>query len=89
MFVVSHRYRHLKIPPDTPPEELPAAAIVDTLERGDLAAWRPLAAAVARNPFGPFARRVVLLIDAYPMYGVSPLWRAWIERCRARAEDRE
>ena len=86
---MSHRYRHLEIPSDTPPEELPAAAIVDTLERGDLEAWRPLAAAVARNPSGPFARRVTRLIDAYPMYGVSPLWRAWIDRCRARAEGAE
>ena len=26
------------------------------------------------------------LVDAFPMYGTSPLWRSWIDRCRARAE---
>lgn len=79
-------HRHLEYPPDTPVEELPAAAIVDLLERGDLEAWQPIAAAVARDPLGPFAEKVMRLLDAYPMYGTSPLWRAWIDRCRARAE---
>lgn len=75
-------HRHLVYPPGTPAEELPAAAVVDLLERGDLDAWRPIAAAVARDPAGPFASRVMRLLDAYPMYGTSPLWRAWIDRCR-------
>ena len=26
------------------------------------------------------------LIAAYPTYGTSPLWRAWIDRCRSRLE---
>jgi DNA-binding Xre family transcriptional regulator len=81
---VSHR--HLDIAPDTPAEQLPSAAIVDTLERGDLDDWRPIAAAVARDPLGAFAERVLHLVNAYPMYGSSPLWRMWIDRCRARAE---
>ena len=80
------RHRHLDIPQATRVENLPSAAIVDTLERGDLDQWRPIASAVAREPFGAFAHRVLRLLDAYPAYGVSPLWRAWIERCRARAE---
>jgi DNA-binding Xre family transcriptional regulator len=79
-------HRHLAYPPDTPVEALPTAALVDILERGDLQDWRPLAAAVARDPLGPFAEKVMRLVDAYPMYGTSALWRAWIDRCRARAE---
>lgn len=73
---------------DVVPEALASAAIVDILERGDLAEWRPIAVSIAAQPHGPLAERVVRLVDAYPMYGTSPLWRAWIERCRARAEGR-
>ncbi|MCU0728436.1 MAG: helix-turn-helix domain-containing protein [Planctomycetes bacterium] len=81
-------HRHLAIRPGTPAEEWPAAAVVDVLERGDLEDWRPIAAAVRRAPFGAFAARVLRLVDAYPRYGTAPLWRAWIDRCRTRAEGR-
>jgi DNA-binding XRE family transcriptional regulator len=82
------KHRHLEIAPGTSVEEWPSAAIVDVLGQGDLDDWRPVAAAVARAPFGPFAARVLRLVDAYPRYGTSALWRAWIDRCRARAEGR-
>jgi len=82
------KHRHLQYAADTPAEELPAAAIVDVLGRGDLDAWQPIAAAVARAPHGAFAEKVLRLLDAYPMYGTSALWRAWVDRCRARAEGR-
>lgn len=78
-------HRHLEIPPDTPLEALPSAAIVDLLERGDLTDWRPLLRAIQSDPFGPLATRVMHLVDAYSTYGTGPLWRAWIERQRARA----
>ena len=61
------------------------AAIVDLLDRGDLEDLRPLARAIVRDPHGELAQRVAILIDAYPMYGASPLWRAFLERCRSRA----
>jgi hypothetical protein len=77
-------HRHLDYPATTPPEELPAAAIVDLLDRGDLEDWRPLAEAIRRDPHGELAERVARLVDAYPMYGTSSLWRAFLERCRAR-----
>lgn len=80
------RHRHLRVPAGTSPERLPSAALADVLERGDLDAWRPIARAIARDPDGHLAERVMRLVDAYPLYGTSPLWRAWIERCRARAE---
>ncbi len=80
------KYRYLDVAVETRPEDLPSAAIVDLLERGDLDDWRPIAAAVAADPRGAFAERVARLVDAYPIYGASPLWRAWIERQRARAE---
>jgi len=79
-------HRHLSVRPDVPTEELPSAAIIDVLERGDLEDWRPIAAAIVRDPNGEFAERVMHLIDAHPLFGTSPLWRSWIDRCRARAE---
>jgi DNA-binding Xre family transcriptional regulator len=79
-------HRHLAHAADTPPERLPSAALVDILERGDLEDWRPIAAAVAAAPHGPLAVRLLRLLSAYPLYGTSSLWRAWIDRCRARQE---
>jgi hypothetical protein len=79
-------HRHLEYPADVEVDELPSAAIVDVLERGDLDHWRPIARAAARDPHGPLASRVLDLVSAHPMYGTSPLWRAWIDRCRARTE---
>ena len=77
-------HRHAEVPPDLPAEQLPMVAIADILERGDLQDWRPLAAAIRRDPWGGLATAVTRLVDAYPQYGTSPLWRAWIDRCRAR-----
>ena len=79
-------HRHSEVPADLPAEELPLVAIADILERGDLEDWQPLARAVRRDPFGGLATAVTRLIDAYPRYGTSPLWRAWIDRCRTRAQ---
>lgn len=79
-------HRHLEVAPGTPPEAQPLAAIVDILQRGDLDDWRPIARAIRRDPMGEFADKVLRLVDAYPMYGTSSLWRSWIHRCRARAE---
>lgn len=76
------KHRHLDVAPGTPPEELPSAALVDLLERGDLDDWRPLAAAIAKDPKGELAERVLRLVKAYPMYGTTALWRAWIARLR-------
>jgi DNA-binding phage protein len=81
-------HRHLDYSPDTPVSDLPAAAIADLLQRGDLGQWRPLAEEVAANPFGRVADIVARVIDAYPSYGTSPLWRSYLERCRAAAKPR-
>jgi DNA-binding Xre family transcriptional regulator len=83
------KHRHLDVAPGTPAEELPAAAVADLLERGDLSDWQPLAAAIASDPDGNLAERVLRLVDAYPMYGTSALWRSWIEHRRDLAAGRE
>ena len=78
-------HRHLVVSSSTPVEKLPAAALHDLLERGDLDDWRPLLQAIEREPRGRVTEIVGRLIDAYPMYGTSPLFRSWIERCRHSA----
>jgi len=79
-------HRHLEYPADTPVTALGGAALDDLLDRGDLRDWQPLAKAIAADPFGDLAERVLWLCDANPRYGTSPLWRAWIARRRAMAE---
>ena len=85
-------HRHLEVPPGTPPTELPVAALCDLLDRGDLVDWLPLLAAIEQAPHGSLSRAVARIIDVYPLYGTSPLFRAWIARCRqiedARREER-
>lgn len=75
-------HRHLDYPPGTPVEELGPAALDDLLDRGDLADWEPLAAAVRADPHGALADTVLRLCAAHPMYGTSRLWRGWIESLR-------
>lgn len=81
------KHRHLDY--DGVPAELRGpAAIDDLLDRGDLGDWRPLARAIAAEPYGALAEQVLQLCDAHPMQGTSPLWRAWIASRRARAAGR-
>ncbi|MEX2624735.1 MAG: hypothetical protein WD651_13535 [Acidimicrobiia bacterium] len=77
-------HRHLEYPAAADPEQWPTAALADVLDRGDLDDWKPLLVAIGREPYGTVAEKVSRLIDAFPMYGTSPLWRAYLERCRAR-----
>jgi DNA-binding transcriptional regulator YiaG len=77
-------HRHLDYA-GVPAERRGLAALDDLLERGDFADWRPVARAIAEDPFGPLAEDVRRLCDAHPMQGTSSLWRAWIAARRARA----
>lgn len=78
-------HRHLDYPADTPLVERGDAALDDLLDRGDLDDWRPLALAIASDPFGAVSDRVLRLCDANPRYGTSTLWRTWVARRRAMA----
>lgn len=77
-------HRHLVYPEDAAVTALGDAALDDLLDRGDLRDWQPLAKAIAADPFGALADRVLRLCDANPRYGTSPLWRAWIAQRRDR-----
>lgn len=79
-------HRHLDYAPGTPVTELGDAALDDILDRGDLLDWKPLVRAIAADPGGELADRVLRLCGANPKYGASPLWRTWIAHRRALAE---
>jgi hypothetical protein len=72
-------HRHLDYRAAAAARELPLAAVVDILDRGDLDGWRPLAAAIPRDPHGSLAERIADLVGRYPTYGTSPLWRAFLD----------
>jgi DNA-binding XRE family transcriptional regulator len=80
-------HRHLDVPPETPPEQLGLTALDDLLERGDLEDWEPLARAVAADPHGRLAERVLHLCRMNPQYGTSALWQAYIRTLREAAHD--
>jgi DNA-binding XRE family transcriptional regulator len=76
------RSRHLEYARGTGVADLGPAALDELLDRGDLEAWKPLARAIASDPWGKTADTVLRLCDAHPMYGTSTLWRSWIEQRR-------
>jgi hypothetical protein len=76
------RHRHLDYEPGTPVDWLGRAAIDDLLDRGDLADWAPLAAAILEGPYGTLAETVRELCAAHSMCGTSLLWPSWIDRLR-------
>ena len=61
------------------------AVVADILERGTLADWRRLAAAIQRDPEGPYARAVKRVISGSHFYGTTTLWGDFRARCHAEA----
>lgn len=80
-------HRHLKIPPDTPVDQLPLDALDDILERGDLDDWRALASRLRHAPNGQLAQRILKLCRAHEMYGTSRLWLSFIASLRPEGDD--
>ena len=76
-------HRHLDYAVEVPIEERGLMALDDVLDRGDLGDWRPIARAIATDPWGRMALDVLHLCDAHPMYGTSCLWRAYVASRRA------
>lgn len=82
------RFRNVDFDPASPPDEWPGEAIETALDRGSLADWRKLAAAIRRNPWGPAARAVESIVGWQEHYGVDALMSRVIERARADADRR-
>lgn len=67
----------------------PSEAVHTALQRGGLAHWRRLSAAIDADPWGPVARRVEEAVAADPPYGVGPLMTELIATARDRVERSE
>lgn len=80
--------RHLDYGAQPRVEEVGAAGIQAILDRGDVAAWQPVLAAVRREPWGSVASRVERLVDHLESRGTACAIRAWLRRCRCLAPKR-
>jgi DNA-binding transcriptional regulator YiaG len=82
-------FRNVDISPGTPVEEWPLEAVQTALERGGLAEWRRLAAAIRAQPWGGVARNVEEVLEYSRPYGVAEAMDRVVERARRDAEDAE
>jgi hypothetical protein len=86
---VSLRFRNLDVGPDAPVDRWPTEGVLAALERGGLAEWRRLAAAVRADPWGPVARRLEDALAASRPYGAAPLMERVLASARRDAEASE
>jgi DNA-binding transcriptional regulator YiaG len=82
-------FRNVDASPDDPVEEWPLEAIQATLERGSLKHWRPLAAAIQAQPWGPVSRAVEEVLTYTRPYGVAEAMEKVIAQTRRSAEAAE
>jgi DNA-binding transcriptional regulator YiaG len=84
-------FRNVDASPEDPVSEWPLEAIQTALERGGLAHWRKLAAAIQAQPWGPVARRVEEVLTYSRPYGAASLMERVIagERKGAEAAERK
>ena len=82
-------FRNVAISPTDPVSEWPLEAIQTALERGGLADWRLMAAAIEADPWGPVARRVEEVLGYTRPYGVDAAFARAISRSRKATEAAE
>jgi DNA-binding transcriptional regulator YiaG len=83
---VALAFRNLTITPEAPVSEWPTEAVQIALERGDLADWHRLVAAIQEDPWGRTARQVEEVLGYSHPYGISEAMKLVLSRARARAE---
>lgn len=79
-------FRNVDVSPEDPVEVWPTEAVLTALERGGLAHWRRLTAAICEDPWGPVARRLEEALDVSRPYGVGVLMTDLLAAARGRAE---
>ena len=82
-------FRNVDVSPDDPVETWPVEAITTALERGSLRHWSRIAAAVARDPWGPVARSLEQALDCVEPYGVAVGMRRILAQARSQREVEE
>lgn len=82
-------FRNLTITPDAPVSEWPTEAVQAALERGDLADWHRIVAAVQADPWGRTARQLEEVLSHSRPYGITEAMQTVLSRVRRRAEESE
>jgi DNA-binding transcriptional regulator YiaG len=82
-------FRNVDASPDDPVWSWPIEAIQTALERGGLADWQRLAAAIRTQPWGPVARSLEGVLSHSRPYGVAEAMEAVISSAREKAEEAE
>jgi DNA-binding transcriptional regulator YiaG len=82
-------FRNLTITPDAPVSEWPTEAVQAALERGDLADWHRIVAAVQADPCGRTARQLEEVLSHSRPYGITEAMQTVLSRVRQRAEESE
>ena len=82
-------FRNLTVTPDAPVTEWPTEAVQAALERGDLADWHRIVAAIQADPWGRTARQVEEVLSHAHPYGVTEAMQTTLSRTRQRAEANE
>jgi DNA-binding transcriptional regulator YiaG len=86
---VALAFRNLTITPEAPVWQWPTEAVQIALERGDLADWRRIVAAIRADPWGKTARQVEEVLSHSRPYGVAEVMQTALHRAREQAEARE
>lgn len=82
-------FRNLTIAPEAPVPEWPTEAVQTALERGDLADWHRVVAAIRADPWGRTARQVEEVLSHSHPYGIAEAMRTALSRAREQAESCE
>jgi DNA-binding transcriptional regulator YiaG len=82
-------FRNLTITPDAPVSQWPTEAVQAALERGDLADWHRIVAAIQADPWGRTARQLEEVLSHSRPYGVTEAMQTALSRARQRAEANE
>lgn len=82
-------FRNLTITPEAPVSQWPTEAVRTALERGDLADWRRIVAAMKADPWGKTARQVEEVLSHTRPYGLAEAMQTALSRAREQAETRE
>lgn len=79
----SVEFRNVEVEDDREPEAWPFEAILTAVERGSLADWSRLAAAVRLRPFGWCAQALDTIVSWGENPGLDALFESVIDECRA------
>ena len=82
-------FRNVDTSPADPVSEWPLEAVQTALERGGLAHWRRLAAAIRVEPWGTVARQVEEALTCNRPYGIGKTFEQAISQSREATEAAE